>query len=133
MSDDTKFAAGVVVVIVAVIGIVFGGWPQYRVWQRELRGEAALREAQWDRRIRIEEASAEKGASLLLAERDSIQALGVAAANRILGASLRDNEAYLRYLWVKGLQDGSSEVIYVPTEANLPILEADRLSAGRTP
>lgn len=29
--------------------------------------------------------------------------------------------------WVKGLTDGSSEVIYVPTEANLPILEAGRI------
>jgi hypothetical protein len=29
-------------------------------------------------------------------------------------------------LWIQGLQDGSSETIYIPTEANLPILEATR-------
>ena len=40
--------------------------------------------------------------------------------------SLKGNDAYLRYLWVQGLQDGSSEVIYIPTEAGLPILEATR-------
>ncbi|UCF13227.1 MAG: hypothetical protein JSW06_02940 [Thermoplasmatales archaeon] len=40
--------------------------------------------------------------------------------------SLKQNEAYLRYLWIQGLHDGSSEVIYIPTEANLPILESVR-------
>ena len=42
------------------------------------------------------------------------------------GESLKNNESYLRYLWIQGLQDGTSEVIYIPTEANLPILEAAR-------
>jgi hypothetical protein len=54
------------------------------------------------------------------------RAIGVAEANEIIGESLRENEAYLRYLWINGLHDGSSEVIYIPTEANLPILEAVR-------
>ena len=31
---------------------------------------------------------------------------------------------YIKWKWVEGLHDGSSEVIYVPTETNLPILEA---------
>ena len=54
----------------------------------------------------------------------------MAEANKIIGASLKSNEAYLRYLWIQGLQDGSSEVIYIPTEANLPILEAVRKMKG---
>lgn len=56
------------------------------------------------------------------------RAKGVAEANVIHGDSLKDNEAYLRYLWTIGLQDDSSKVIYIPTEANLPIMEATRLS-----
>ncbi len=124
---DNVFAwLGVVLLIVCTIGGLMFGIPKYRVWQRELSGQAALAEASWDRRIEIEEAEATKEAAVLLAERDSIQALGVAAANRILGQSLQDNEAYLRYLWIIGLSDGNSEVIYVPTEANLPLLEATR-------
>lgn len=117
---------GVVLLVSTFIGALMFGIPKYRVWQRELSGQAALAEASWDRRIEIEEAEATKEAAKLLDERDSIQALGVAAANRILGQSLQDNEAYLRYLWIIGLSDGNSEVIYVPTEANLPLLEATR-------
>lgn len=113
-------------VVLGVLASLFFIWPNYRVWQREKAGQAELAEAEWNREIRVREAQAERDAAELFAQRDSIQALGVAAANRILGASLRDNEAYLRYLWITGLQDGSSEVIYVPTEANLPILEATR-------
>lgn len=33
----------------------------------------------------------------------------------------------LRYLWIQGLQEGATpQVVYVPTEAGLPILEAGR-------
>lgn len=113
-------------IAVVLITILLVGFPNYRVWAQEMRGKAALREAEWDRQIQVQEASAQLESAKLLAARDSVQALGVASANRILGESLRNNEEYLRYLWIQGLQDGSSEVIYIPTEANLPILEATR-------
>lgn len=66
----------------------------------------------------------------MLAAAEVERAKGVAEANRIIGESLKNNEGYLRYLWIQGLQDGSSEVIYVPTEASLPILEATRRMQG---
>jgi len=51
----------------------------------------------------------------------------VAKANKIIGDSLKDNESYLRYLWINGLSEkDNNTVIYVPTEANLPILEAGK-------
>ncbi|MFS1425496.1 hypothetical protein [Shewanella sp. 10N.286.48.B5] len=53
-------------------------------------------------------------------------AKAAAEANKIIGESLKDNEAYLRYIWIKGLQDGSGERIYIPTEAGMPILEAGK-------
>lgn len=31
------------------------------------------------------------------------------------------------YIWIQGLQTNNMQVVYVPTEANLPILEATRL------
>jgi hypothetical protein len=34
--------------------------------------------------------------------------------------------AYLHYLWIHNLAETRNEVIYIPTEANLPILEAGR-------
>ena len=39
---------------------------------------------------------------------------------------LKENEAYLRYLWIQNLESGSNSVVYVPTEAGLPILEAGK-------
>lgn len=107
-------------------GAALAGCPLYRVWQQERAGEARLREATYSRQIAVEEAQARKLSAALDAEAEVERARGVAEANEIIGVSLRNNEAYLRYLWINGLHDGSSEVIYVPTEANLPILEATR-------
>ena len=57
---------------------------------------------------------------------DIERAKAAAEANRIIGESLKDNEEYLRYIWIKGLQEGKGERIYIPTEAGLPILEAGK-------
>ena len=66
----------------------------------------------------------------LLAEAEVERAKGVAKANKIIGNSLKGNEDYLRYLWVNNLQNEHNQVIYIPTEANMPILEASRLNSG---
>lgn len=113
------FACAITVAILATV-------PLYNVWQKELAGKAQLKEAEWNRQITIQEAKAKKESAKSLADAEVIRAHGVAEANKIIGSSLKDNDAYLRYLWIQGLQDGSSEVIYIPTEANLPILEATR-------
>ena len=66
-------------------------------------------------------------AATLEAQAEIERAKGVAEANKIIGDSLKGNEAYLRYLWIQGLQEGATpQVVYVPTEAGLPILEAGR-------
>lgn len=108
--------------------ITLGMWgcPQYNVWSKELKGKAQLKQAEWNRQIAVQEAQAKKEAATLLAAAEVERAKGVAEANAIIGKSLKGNEAYLRYLWINGLHDGSSEIIYVPTEANLPILESVR-------
>lgn len=105
-------------------GGVCAAGPHYTVYTQRLEGEAELARADANRQIAVREAAAKKESAVMLAEAEVARARGVAEANEIIGASLRENEAYLRYLWIQGLQDGSSEVIYVPTEANLPILEA---------
>lgn len=116
--------------IVLAIALGMYGCPKYNVWQKSLKGQAELKQAEWNRQIRIKEAEAEKEAAVALREAEIERAKGVAEANKIIGDSLQGNESYLRYLWIQGLQDGSSEVIYVPTEAQLPILEATRPMAG---
>ena len=114
-----------VVTVALLIGLMIG-IPIYSVWQQGLEGEAELKKAEWNRQITVREAEAKKESSKALADAEVIRARGVAEANKIIGDSLKGNESYLRYLWIQGLQDGSSEVIYVPTEANLPILEAGK-------
>lgn len=118
------FAVFTIIILISVV--LAASLPLYNVWSRELAGKATLREAEWNRQVTIEEAKANLESEKLNALAEVERAKGVSEANAIIGESLKDNEAYLRYLWVKGLTDGSSEVIYVPTEANLPILEATR-------
>lgn len=119
--------AGVIVVLAIIIGILVA-WPNYNVWRREMSGKAELQEATWNRQIAVEEAPAELESASLLKDAEVVRAGGVAEAIEIIGDSLQDNESYLRYLWIQSLHDSYGEVIYVPTEANLPILEAGRLN-----
>lgn len=129
MNDDTAGIAVTMFAIAAILVLVGAGlfgYPIYKVWQQEKTGEAELRRSEWSKQIAIEEAKARLESATLDAASEVERAKGVAEANAIIGDSLRENEAYLRYLWINGLHDGSSEVIYVPTEANLPLLEATR-------
>ncbi len=64
----------------------------------------------------------------MLADAEVLRAEGVAKANKIIGESLKENEQYLRYLWITDVagKDVNKTVVYIPTEANIPILEATR-------
>ena len=113
-------------IILLLISTVIYGYPQYKVWQQRLAGQAELARAEQNRKIAIQEAEAKKESARALAEAEVIRAEGVAKANSIIGESLRGNESYLRYLWIQTLNDNPQNVIYVPTEAGLPILEAGK-------
>lgn len=82
--------------------------------------EAKLRAEQESFQKEFELAKAKKDAEIEIA-----RAQGVAKSNEIIAASLSD--PYLRYKWIEGLQRSQMSVIYVPTEANLPITEAGRV------
>lgn len=125
----TLMIIGATAVIFAVIWLVVVA-PLWGVWARELNGKAQLAEATYNRQIAVQEAEAKKEAAKALAEAEIIRAGGVAKANEIIGSSLKDNEAYLKYLWIDAVHDQQHQIIYVPTESNLPILEAGRLEAS---
>ena len=112
-------------IFLIIIVALFFLMPLYTVWQKGLAGKAQLKEAEWNKQIAIEEAKAELESATLKKEADIIRAEGIAEANRIISQSLTSE--YITWKWVEGLADDSSKVIYVPTEANLPILEARRL------
>ena len=117
----------VIVVCAAILGLMFG-MPLYNVWQQEMTGKAEFSRAEQNRKIKVEEAKAEKESAIFRAEAEIERAKGVAKANEIIGGSLKDNREYLIYLWIQALNDETNSIIYVPTESNVPILEADRFS-----
>lgn len=128
MSAMRKWVLWGLLVFVLFIGGCMFVYPQYRVWEQSLVGEAELKRAEQNRQITIQEAMAKQEASKSLAAAEVERAKGVAEANMIIGESLKNNESYLRYLWIDSLSEaGQRQVIYIPTEANLPILEATRL------
>ena len=131
MDEDTKGVLAICSIGIAILATIIAafmiGLPIYGVWQQRLQGQAELARADANRKIRVLEANAEQDASKSLAEAEVIRAEGVARANKIIGDSLQNNEGYLRYLWIQSLKTNQKEVIYVPTEANLPVLEANRL------
>jgi regulator of protease activity HflC (stomatin/prohibitin superfamily) len=118
----------VIVALFVIILLWMFGYPRYRVWQQGLEGEAELKRAEQNRKIAVQEAEAKKEAAKSLADAEIIRAEGVAKANAIIGNSLKGNEDYLRYLWIDNLEKNPNAVIYIPTEAGLPILESQRLS-----
>lgn len=113
--------AGAVIVLGLLVGI-----PYYKVWQQEMDGKAEFSKAEQNRRIKVEEAKANLEAEKLNAQAEIERAKGAAAAIQIENGSITEN--YIRYLWVR--QQGNlndKTVIYIPTEAGLPILESTRL------
>jgi regulator of protease activity HflC (stomatin/prohibitin superfamily) len=112
---------------ILILTILFmWGLPKYSVYQQNLEGEAELARATQNRQISIQEAQAKKESAHDLAKAEIIRAEGVAKANQIIGESLKANEAYLRYLWIDNMNNTQNQIIYIPTEAGLPILEAGR-------
>jgi regulator of protease activity HflC (stomatin/prohibitin superfamily) len=99
---------------------------EYEVYSAQMDGKARYAEAVSSRQIKVLEAKAKQESAAFEAEAEITRAKGVAQANKIIGSSLKQNEDYLRYLWIDKIQEGKHEVIYVPTEAGLPILEAGK-------
>lgn len=126
---DSKAGCSAVAIIASafLIVLVLLIYPQYRVYSQRLSGEAALAEAQSSRQVAILEARAKKESAVALAEAEVIRAEGAAKANQILQNSLGGPEGYLRYLQIQALEDTKASLIYVPTEAGLPVTEAGRL------
>ncbi len=122
------FLALAILTFTSIIVGILAAWPQYNIYSQRSQGAAMLAHAQSAKEVAVAEAKAKMESAELLAQAEVARARGVAQANQIIGESLKNNESYLRYLWIQGLESNNPTVIYVPTEANLPILEASRLT-----
>lgn len=112
-----------IISLAVILGLMFG-LPLYNVWQQEMSGKAELAKAEQNRQIKIEEAKANLEAEKLNAQAEVERAKGAAEAIRIENGSL--TPTYIQYLWVRQQNNVPNKVIYIPTEANLPILEAKK-------
>ena len=123
-----EFVVACIIVFFALglIGGCMAVYPHYQVYSQRLAGEAELERQKYEKQVAVQSALAKKESAVLLAESEVLRAEGVAKANKVIGDSLRNNESYLRWLWIEHMADSKKEVIYIPTEANLPILEAGK-------
>jgi hypothetical protein len=120
---STKTTIISIVSTILLIVLIFVGIPMYRVWSQEMAGKAEFAKAEQNRKIKIEEAKANLEAEKLNAQAEVERAKGAAQAIEIENGKL--TPAYIQYLWVRQQGTNSAEkIIYIPTEASLPILEA---------
>ena len=134
MLDDHmgKLIIGAILTLGTCVGGGMYGYPKYKVWQQGLEGEAELARAEQNRKIKVQEAEAELASASLKAKAEVERAKGVAEANLIVADGLKGHDEYLRYLWIEKVAgNASKEIVYVPTEASLPILEAGKMTAGK--
>lgn len=104
--------------LIAVSMVVF---PIWGVWASKLSGEGALARAESSRRVIVAQARAEMEAAELRAK-----------AIAIVGKAAKDFPEYRTQEFIgsfaHALDSGKiSQIIYVPTEANIPITEAGRI------
>lgn len=117
-----------------VIGLIAMGllWsPLVGPWSQERRGMADLREAQQNRQILIEQAEAQRQVAVLKAQGEKDAAELQAEAIGIVGKAAKDFPEYRQQEFIGAFADAMKagtvgQIIYVPTEANIPILEAGR-------
>lgn len=119
----------VCILMILLVGGSMYGCPMYNVYDQRMKGEAQLAHAQASKEVAVAEAKARWESAEFLSKAEIVRAEGVAKANSIIGDSLKGNDAYLRYLWITETagKDINKTIVYVPTEANMPIMESARL------
>ena len=121
-----KGDATVAIVMLSIFGIIalilalMFGMPLYNVWQQGLSGQAMLAKAEQSRQITITQAKAEEAAAEHRAK-----------AIAIMGEMAKKYPEYRQQEFIgafaEAMHNGRiSQIIYVPTEAGIPILEAGK-------
>lgn len=114
-------------IVVLVLGAFFGV-PACKNFSRdqakkdaESEGQAELLKAESSKKVAVESARANLESAKLNAQADVIRANGIAQANQIIGNSLKNNRAYLEWLWIDNIEKNPNSVFYIPTENKVPI------------
>lgn len=105
---------------VFIIGLLLWGIPQYRVYNKEMTGRSILAEAEFARQALVAQSLAELSAAQNRA--DAIAIVGEMAQRY---PEYRQQEFIGAF--AEALKDGNIEqILYIPTEAGIPITEAGR-------
>ena len=107
-------------IILMILILILFGWPHYKVWKQGMDGQAALAEAEQSKMIQVQVAKAELESAKLRAQ-----------AIQLVGQAAKDYPEYRKQEFIgafgEALRDGRiQQIIYVPTEANIPIVEAGK-------
>jgi regulator of protease activity HflC (stomatin/prohibitin superfamily) len=118
---------GTVVVIILLILWPLWGYPIWKVWASGKSGEADLQQAHREQQVQVAKAQGRLDAAKLNKEAAIVEAEAVSAQIEKIGSQLTQHDLYLKWQWIKMMEERpDSSVIYVPTEANMPILEAGK-------
>lgn len=121
-------AIGTIVGIAIFAGLVLTWtiywYPKWRVWASGQKGKADLEAAQYEKQIQVAQAEGRLKAAESNKQAAIIEAEAVAKQIEVIGNNLTKHDLYLRWQWIKMMEEREGSTVYVPTEANLPILEA---------
>ena len=117
---DGLLLAMIAAFVVIIFLFFLFAWPQYKVWQQGMAGQAQLSKAQQSKQIAIETAKAELESAKLRAE-----------AIKVMGKAAQEYPEYRQQEFIgafgEALREGNiNQIVYVPTEANIPVLEAGK-------
>lgn len=115
---------------IALMGMSTAACGDIGVYMAKKEGEAELAKAVSSKQVAVETAKANLESAKLNAQAEIERAKGTDQANRIMASSLGGPENYLRWSYIDMLRDtagrGDRQVIYLPTESGMPILEAGK-------
>lgn len=123
-----KEIINVILLVIAVVVLIVSGifaasyaYRNYSVWSMEMQGKGNLAKATQDRQIQVEQAKSELDAAKHIAD-----------AIKIVGRAAQEFPEYRNQMYIQAFAEALAggkirQIIYVPTEAGIPILEASRL------
>lgn len=119
----------VLALVLCLWGLV--GYPKWKVWASHQSGLADLTRARNEQQIQVAEAQGRLDAAEINKKAAVVEAQAVALQIEAIGKQLTEHDLYLKWQWIKMMEDrhDKSSTIYVPTEANIPIMEAGKRSA----
>ena len=106
-------------------------WIDYRAWHHDKKVMIHVSEIDF-RKHRIKGRAKDEVISASFDEAEQEAASKQAEANRILGESIRQYPESMEQKWVEAIEKTSNQVIYLPTEASVPITESARMAQKAT-